>query len=169
MIVLGIDPGMKNTGLAALDLRRGRTPILLGSHTVVDISTGRTYDEVARFALKYEIEEIALLVFETSLRSVGGRPILMKSSSLTQRTIGAIEVLAHLSRLPIYHYSEEEVKEGCGGSRSAPKDKVAGYVLAAMGWTKADSPATTHEMDAVAVCLYHEIASAMMRRIKVDT
>jgi Holliday junction resolvasome RuvABC endonuclease subunit len=164
MIVLGVDPGMKNTGLAALELHRGRQPIYLGSATIVDLSTGRTYDGIADFAEQYHVQEIALLVFETSLRNVNGRPILMKSSSLTQRTIGAVEIFAHLSGLPIYHYDETEVKEGCAGSKTASKDQVAAYVRATLSWKTKPIGMSTHEFDAVAACLYHELAVAMMRR-----
>ena len=155
MRVLGIDPGMKNTGIAVLDLLPGDIAEFVASTTVVDLSTARTFHAVSDFLIKHEVEEIAMLVFQTSLRSRDGRPVVWASSSLTQRTIGAMEVLASLSRLNLAYYDETEVKEGLGGSKTASKDKVATYVKLAMGW-KESPPATTHEMDAVAACLYHQ-------------
>ena len=165
MIVLGVDPGMKNTGLGVVRLLpRGQAEVL-AAKTIVDLSTPRTFDGVADTIIEYEVEAIALLVFETSLRTQNGRPVLLKSSSLTQRTIGACEVAAHLAGIPCHHYDETEVKEGIGGKKTASKKVVEAHAKLMLGWSSKPKGIDGHAMDAIAVCLYHHSVYGLGNRI----
>lgn len=165
MIVLGVDPGMLNTGLAVVDLRPRLEADVLFTHTVVERSTPGTYHSVADLISGYEIEAMCLLVFETSLRSRDGRPILMKSSSLTQRTIGAMEILASLAGIPCIHYDEAEVKYGIAGKYNASKKVMHVSTMAIIGWKSKPKGVDAHAMDAIAVCLYHQSVDNLGRRI----
>ena len=167
--ILGIDPGQKNTGVGVVDFELRSEPIFIHSETISDLSTTRTYDRLWGLAVKYQPDHIALLVFETSLRTIKGRPILMKSSSLTQRTIGACEVFAHLAGIPCEHYDEIELKEALAGRKNAAKKEVERYVKLAMGWTKPSlkpKGVSNHEYDAIGVCLLHQAIYGITKRFK---
>lgn len=156
MIALGIDPGMKNTGVAVVDLLPRLKADVVFTHTVVDLSTARTYQEVLDIATRFDVDCMCLLVFDTSLRQRNGKPVLMKSSSLTQRTIGAMEIVAHVGMFPCHHYYETEVKLGIAGKQNASKEVVHSSVRAILGWKDRPKGIDGHAMDAIAVCLYHQ-------------
>lgn len=157
--------GMKNTGLAVVKLMPRLEAEVLYTETVVDLSTPRTYHAVADVFNLFAIDCMCLLVFETSLRSRDGKPVLLKASSLTQRTIGAMEILASLSATPIYHYDETEVKRGIAGKPNASKTVVHGAVGLMLGWKQKPKGVDGHALDAVAVCLYHQSIDGLGKRI----
>jgi len=165
VIVLGVDPGMRNTGLAVVELRPRLEADVLFTHTVDDTSTPGTYHAVADIVIEHEVGAMCLLVFETSMRSRDGKPVLMKSSSLTQRTIGAMEVLASIAEIPCFHYDETEVKRGIAGKYNASKKVVHASAMLMLGWKTKPKGVDGHAMDAVAVCLYHQSVDGLGRKL----
>jgi Holliday junction resolvasome RuvABC endonuclease subunit len=157
--VVGIDPGARNTGLAAVHVSGGK--FTLADAETVKVENGQTF-EMAKRVLQFAINqrepgvrlEVVLLVFEvTPRRGPGGRPVFFKSSFMTQRTIGAVDAVLGMRGFRVAHYDEEEMRAFCTGRTNASKEQVRGYVKRRLktGSEKLDQ----HQYDACAAAFTH--------------
>jgi crossover junction endodeoxyribonuclease RuvC len=151
MIVLGIDPGLANTGFGVVARRSARLVALDGGtiETPAGLPTERRLTVVAQrlreILGEHKCDAMALeeLYFGQNVRTafaVGhGRGVAM----LTAGEAG----------LPCFSYTPQQVKSAVCGSGRASKQQVARMVSALLSLPQA--PARDHAADALAVAVCH--------------
>lgn len=142
MKILGIDPGIANTGWAVLEERK-----------VIATGTIRTSPKMARPARLYKIRcELALVLgfYEPS------RVVMERLGRFTRNTAHTSVEAQGVIRLTCWEYSRYthdfapmQVKKAVTGNGRATKDEVAEVVRAITGW----EGGSNHEADAVAIAL----------------
>jgi crossover junction endodeoxyribonuclease RuvC len=154
--VLGIDPGLANTGygvvctdgrgdgragLAALDGGVIETPARLPiERRLADI-----HEAVMELLVRHEPDAVALeeLYFGQNART----------AFAVGQARGAVLLTAGLSGVPCSGYTPQQVKGAVCGSGRAEKDQVARMVMALLGL--AEPPRPDHAADALAVAICH--------------
>ena len=151
MIVLGIDPGLANTGYGVVQRRSGRLVALDGGvvETRADIATERRlaqlHTRIADLLLEHSPDAVALedLYFGQNVASafaVGqARGVVMLAAG--QRGIGCSS------------YTPQQVKGAVCGSGRAAKAQVAAMVGQLLAL--AEPPRSDHAADALAVAVCH--------------
>jgi crossover junction endodeoxyribonuclease RuvC len=151
MIVLGIDPGLANTGYGVVAHREGRLVALDGG--VIETRAGAPQERrladihgaVDALLSEHEPDAVALeeLYFGQNVRTafaVGhGRGVVMLAAG--QRG------------LPCTSYTPQQVKAAVCGNGRASKDQVARMVQVLLGL--AEEPRPDHAADALAVAMCH--------------
>jgi crossover junction endodeoxyribonuclease RuvC len=151
MIVLGIDPGLANTGYGVVARREGRLVALDGG--VIETRAGAPQERrladihgaVDALLSEHEPDAVALeeLYFGQNVRTafaVGhGRGVVMLAAG--QRG------------LPCTSYTPQQVKAAVCGNGRASKDQVARMVQVLLGL--AEEPRPDHAADALAVAMCH--------------
>jgi crossover junction endodeoxyribonuclease RuvC len=161
VIVLGIDPGLANTGYGVVALRGGRLVALDGG--VIETAAG--------VAIELRLAEIHAAV-ESLLEAHSPDAVALEELYFGQnvRTAFAVgqargAVLAAAGRrgLACTGYTPQQVKGAVCGSGRADKGQVARMVKALLGL--AEEPRPDHAADALAVAVCHSncapVASAM--------
>lgn len=162
MIVLGIDPGLANTGFGVVASRGGRLVALDGGtiETPAGLATERRLAIVAQrlreILGQHGCDAMALeeLYFGQNVRTafaVGhGRGVAM--------------LAAGEAGLPCFSYTPQQVKSAVCGSGRASKEQVTRMVSALLSIPHA--PASDHAADALAVAICHlngaPLASALV-------
>jgi crossover junction endodeoxyribonuclease RuvC len=151
MIVLGIDPGLANTGYGVVAHRGGRLVALDGG--TIETAAGRPIEQrltlvaerLRGIVAEHDCEAVALeeLYFGQNVRSAFGVGHARGVAMLTAGEAG----------LPCFSYTPQQVKAAVCGSGRAPKDQVARMVAAQL--SLAQSPASDHAADALAVAICH--------------
>jgi crossover junction endodeoxyribonuclease RuvC len=151
MIVLGIDPGLANTGFGVVVRRRGRLAAQDGGviETRAEAAPERRLAElhvaIGDLLDRYEPDAMALedLYFGQNVRSafaVGqARGVAMLAAG--ERGVGC------------HAYTPQQVKAAVCGSGRATKDQVARMVARLLSLTEMPSP--DHAADALAVAICH--------------
>lgn len=151
MIILGIDPGLANTGWGVIDHSGARcAPLAYGCVTTrsddpVAARLSRIHDEVRAVIERYLPEECAVesVFFGTNA----------KSAFATGQARG-VAVLATAERqIILAEYSPVQIKSVVVGSGTADKRQVAYMVRASLALDHDPSP--DHAADALAVALTH--------------
>jgi len=151
-LVLGIDPSLRGTGLALIDFRSGRTPVLLRCRTV---------RIPARRTMAAALAEIHRAVAEfiagaPSVRHVALEQTIYVQNFQTAQILGAARgaaiAAAALQGLPIFEYPPLRVKQAVAGSGRASKEQLARSVMALLGHGRA---LALDEADAAGVALCH--------------
>ncbi|MFA5828584.1 MAG: crossover junction endodeoxyribonuclease RuvC [Candidatus Shapirobacteria bacterium] len=147
-MVLGIDPGLANTGWAVL--KDEETLVECGCLVtkISDASAvrlGKIYNEIFRLIKKYKVEEVAL---ETLFFAKNA-----KSATKVSEAIGVIKLCGVRCGLEVFGYTPLQVKMALVGYGRAEKEQVEIMVRHFLKLEKAVSPA--HASDAVAVGLTH--------------
>lgn len=147
-MVLGIDPGLANTGWAVL--RDEETLVECGclETGISDASAvrlGKIYDEVSRLIKKYKVEEVAL---ETLFFARNAKSVIKVSEA-----IGVIKLCGVRCGLGVFGYTPLQVKMALVGYGRAEKEQVEIMVRHFLKLEEAVSP--SHASDAVAVGLTH--------------
>jgi crossover junction endodeoxyribonuclease RuvC len=153
MIVLGVDPGLANTGYGVVRRRSGRLVALDGGviETRADVAIERRltllHSRMLDLLDEHEVDAMALeeLYFGQNARSafaVGhGRGVAMLAAG--QRGV------------PCFSYTPQQVKSAVCGSGRAGKDQVARMVAQLLSLPELPSPDHTSDALAVAVCHVH--------------
>ncbi|CAA9470184.1 MAG: RuvC [uncultured Solirubrobacteraceae bacterium] len=151
VIVLGIDPGLANTGYGVVQRRSGRLVALDGGcvTTRPESAPARRlasiHTAVAELILRHEPDAVALeaLYFGQNVQSalaVGqARGVVMLAAG--QRGIGC------------HDYTPQQVKGAVCGSGRAEKDQIQRMVQSLLGLTELPRP--DHAADALAVAICH--------------
>jgi crossover junction endodeoxyribonuclease RuvC len=150
--VLGIDPGLANTGygvvctdgragLAALDGGVIETP----SRLPIERRLADIHEAVAELLVRHEPDAVALeeLYFGQNART----------AFAVGQARGAVLLTAGLHGVPCSGYTPQQVKGAVCGSGRAEKDQVARMVMALLGL--AEPPRPDHAADALAVAICH--------------
>ena len=151
MIVLGIDPGLANTGFGVVAKRGARFVALDGGV----IATDKTDAPERRLAsLHSQLEDIF------SAHEIGAVALedlffgQNASSALAVGQARGVVLSAAGSReIPCSSYTPQQVKQAVCGTGRAPKDQVATMVKALLGLP--DDPLPDHATDALAVGVCH--------------
>lgn len=151
MIVLGIDPGLANTGYGVVARRGGRLLALDGGviETPAGLATERRlasiHARVCDLLAEHECEAVALeeLYFGQNARS----------AFAVGQARGACMLAAGQRGLPCSSYTPQQIKAAVCGSGGASKGQVARMVqsLLALG----EPPSPDHAADALAAAVCH--------------
>jgi len=152
-MILGIDPGLANTGWAVVnDQLRITNYELIACGCLVTKSiqndTERLmyiYNELEKIIKKYEVEAVAL---ETLFFAKNA-----KSAIKVSEAIGVIKLCGVRCGLPVFGYTPLQVKVALVGYGRAEKEQVE---IMIRNFLKLDGPVSpSHASDAVAVGLTH--------------
>jgi crossover junction endodeoxyribonuclease RuvC len=151
MIVLGVDPGLANTGYGVVAHRGGRAVALDGG--VIDTPAGlpaerrlaQIHARVEELLSEHDPAAVALeeLYFGANARS----------AFAVGQARGVVMLAAGQRDVPCAGYTPQQVKGAVCGSGRAGKDQVARMVGALLGL--AEPPRPDHAADALAVALCH--------------
>ena len=143
-VILGIDPGLENTGYAVVDGEK------LVEYGVVKVGKGNErlkniYEELEKIIKKFGVTEVA---YESLFFAKNA-----KSGMKVAEAIGVIKLVAMRQGLEIVGYTPLQVKMALVGYGRAEKEQVEEMVRATLNLEKLIEP--SHAADAVAVALTH--------------
>ena len=151
MIVLGVDPGLANTGYGVVAARDGRLVALDGGV----IRTGAKAAVEARLATIHR--ELGALLDEHEPDALALEELYFGRNTRSAFAVGQARGVAMLAAgergLPCAGYTPQQVKGAVCGSGRAGKDQVGRMVAALLGLSQAPSP--DHAADALAVAICH--------------
>jgi len=151
VIVLGIDPGLANTGYGVVARRDGRLVALDGGviQTRAGVAQERRLTDihaaVDALLLEHEPDAVALeqLYFGQNVRT----------AFAVGQARGVVMLAAGQHGVPCASYTPQQVKGAVCGSGRAEKDQVARMVKALLGLV--EEPRPDHVSDALAVAVCH--------------
>ncbi|HEV3318160.1 MAG TPA: crossover junction endodeoxyribonuclease RuvC [Solirubrobacteraceae bacterium] len=151
MIVLGIDPGLANTGYGVVAQRAGRLVALDGG--VIETRAGApterrladVHSGIDALLAEHEPDGVALeeLYFGQNVRT----------AFAVGQARGVVMLAAGQRGVPCESYTPQAVKSAVCGSGRAPKEQVARMVQALLGLESPPTP--DHAADALAVAICH--------------
>jgi len=145
-MILGIDPGLANTGFAIVseDEKLIKVGCIVTSVKSVE-RLGEIYDSLDKLIKKFKVKEVAIesLYFAKN----------EKSASRVAEAIGMIKTLAYLHKIKVFEYSPLKIKMCLTGYGRADKSQVELMVKNMLNRKKKITP--SHASDAVAVALTH--------------
>jgi crossover junction endodeoxyribonuclease RuvC len=151
MIVLGIDPGLANTGYGVVERRAGRLVALDGG--VIDSPAGLAVER--RLTMVHE--RVLELIDEHGCTAMALEELYFGQNVRTAFAVGharGVTMLAAGERgLPCASYTPQRVKSGVCGHGRAPKEQVARMVQALLSLPELPTP--DHASDALAVAICH--------------
>jgi crossover junction endodeoxyribonuclease RuvC len=151
VIVLGIDPGLANTGYGVITRRAGRLIALDGGviQTPADTPQERRLTDihaaVAELLNEHQPDAVALeeLYFGQNVRT----------AFAVGQARGAVMLAAGQHAVPCSGYTPQQVKSAVCGSGRAEKAQVARMVMSLLGLLELPRP--DHAADALAVAICH--------------
>lgn len=150
-MILGIDPGLENTGWAILNVQSSDTDYQLVGCGV--IKTGTKTDNAKRLALIYD--EIIKLIDENKIITVVIESLFFfknaKSVMQVAQAIGVIKAAASKLDCKVYEYTPMQIKLALVGYGKAEKEQVELMVRQCLNLSEPIKP--NHASDAVAVGL----------------
>jgi crossover junction endodeoxyribonuclease RuvC len=151
VIVLGIDPGVANTGYGVVAQRRGRMLALDGG--VVETASGR--DAGARLATVYD--RIGALMDEYRPDALALEDVYFganaRSAFAVGQARGVVMLAAGQRGIPCSSYTPQQVKGAVCGNGRAAKDQVQRMVQTLLALPELPRP--DHAADALAVAICH--------------
>jgi crossover junction endodeoxyribonuclease RuvC len=149
--VLGIDPGLANTGFGVIARRGGRFVALDGgvietrSGVALEQRLARLFADVEELLARHRPDAVALedLYFGANARS----------AFAVGQARGVVLLAAARHGVPCASYTPQQVKQAVCGTGRAAKDQVARMVCAVLGLP--DEPLPDHATDALAVGVCH--------------
>ena len=151
VIVLGIDPGLANTGYGVVQQRPGRLVALDGGCITTAPSTApelRLAAIHARVAELIELYAPAAVALESLYFGVN-----VQSASAVGQARGVVMLAAGQRSLACHDYTPQQVKGAVCGSGRADKGQVQRMVQQMLGLTELPRP--DHAADALAVAICH--------------
>jgi crossover junction endodeoxyribonuclease RuvC len=161
MVVLGIDPGLANTGYGVVTRRSGRLAALDGGviETRAGVAPERRlavlFQGVRDLIVTHEPDAVALeaLFFGQNVRT----------AFAVGQARGAVLVAAGERGVPCCDYTPQQVKAAVCGSGRAEKDQVQRMVQALLRLPEIPRP--DHAADALAVAICHANHGPMQRAV----
>jgi crossover junction endodeoxyribonuclease RuvC len=161
MVVLGIDPGLANTGYGVVLRRSGRLSALDGG--VVETRAGLAPER--RLALLYQ--RVCDLMLEHEPDAVALEALYFGQNVATAFAVGqargAVLVAAGERGVPCADYTPQQVKGAVCGSGRAQKEQVQRMVQSLLRLPAAPRP--DHAADALAVAICHANHAPMARAV----
>ncbi|MEA1940587.1 MAG: crossover junction endodeoxyribonuclease RuvC [Candidatus Caldatribacteriota bacterium] len=151
MIVLGIDPGLANTGYGFVNYKKKKITLVDYGNIVTkkeDTFTSRLKKinyEINKLIDKYNPQEVAIedIFFNKNT----------KTALLVSKVHGAIALSVSLIGLELYEYTPLQVKQATVGNGRADKYQVQSMVKILLNLQKIPRP--DHASDALAVAICH--------------
>jgi len=151
VIVLGIDPGLANTGYGVVGRRGGRLVALDGG--VLETAAGLPAER--RLAAIHQA--VAALIEEHRPDSMALEELYFgqnaRSAFAVGQARGVVMLAAGQRGIPCSGYTPQQVKGAVCGSGRAEKDQVARMVATLLGLP--ETPKPDHAADALAVAICH--------------
>ena len=162
MVVLGIDPGLANTGYGVVVRRSGRLAALDGGviETRAGVATERRlavlHSRIHDLLIQHEPDALALeaLYFGQNVAT----------AFAVGQARGAVLVAAGERGIPCVDYTPQQVKGAVCGSGRAPKDQVGRMVQALLRLP--EEPRPDHAADALAVAICHANHAPLSRAVE---
>ena len=151
MIILGIDPGIANTGYGIVKTDRTRSQVLQFGNIKTDsklqseIRLKIIYDKVIKLIEDYDVEEVVLEDIFFSKQ--------VKTAFVLGEAKGIIKLAAANSNIPISTYTPLQVKTSVTGYGKAPKAQVQKMVQMLLKLKELPKP--DHAADALALTICH--------------
>ena len=153
-VILGIDPGLNNTGYGVLDVSSGRAKLLEAG---VVRSSGKTlaarikdiYDGVVEVIETHHPDVLAL----EQLYSLYKRP---QTAILMGHARGAICLAAEQSGIEVVSYAATKIKKTMTGAGRAPKDQIQRAVQLELRLPCLPEPPDVADAIAIAFCHFTE-------------
>jgi crossover junction endodeoxyribonuclease RuvC len=149
--ILGIDPSLRGTGLAVLEIAAGRQPLLLHSRTVHVSGThgmpeclAQIFRAVSDVLAKHPVDHVAL---EQTIYVQN-----FQTAQILGAARGAAIAAAAVRDLPVFEYPPLRVKQAVVGVGRASKEQVARTVMGILGHGRA---LEYDQADAAGVALCH--------------
>ena len=153
-MILGIDPGLENTGWGIVDddkLVDCGVIVTNKNDSSVD-RLGKIYKELENIIKKFKVKEMAI---ETLFFAKNA-----KSALKVAEAIGVIKICGKNNKLTVAEYTPLQVKQVLVGYGRAEKEQVEIMVREALNLDDLISP--SHASDAVAVALTHGFTMKMV-------
>lgn len=151
MIVLGIDPGLANTGYGVVERRGGRLLALDGG--VIETPSGLP-SELRLVAIR---ERVAAILGEHECEAMALEELYFGQNARSAFAVGHARGVAMLAAgelgLPCASYTPQQVKSAVCGSGRADKEQVTRMVTALLALP--EPPRADHAADALAVAVCH--------------
>ena len=146
-MILGIDPGLENTGYGIIDNNKlVKCGVIITKKTWSSVDRlGKIYEELEKIIKEYKVTEMAI---ETLFFAKNAKSALKVSEA-----IGVIKVCGKNNGLEVAEYTPLQVKMALVGYGRAEKEQVEVMVRETLELTDLISP--SHASDAVAVALTH--------------
>ncbi len=163
MIVLGIDPGLANTGYGVVRLAAGRLAALGGgviltpAGLAAELRLASIHRSITDLIDLHQPDAVALeaLYFGQNVRT----------AFAVGQARGVVLAAAGAHSIPCHSYTPQQVKGAVCGSGRAGKDQVGRMVAAILSLT--EPPRADHAADALAVAICHAnrapLAAALVR------
>ncbi len=152
-VVLGIDPSLRGTGLAVLDIKQNFPEHLLYSRTIKlksNLSMPSCLAEISRAVTKalvdYPVDHVAI----EEIIYVQNFQIALKLGAVRGAAISAVAQ----RETPVFEYPPRRIKQAVVGFGQASKVQVAGQLASLLGLKE---PLPSDEADAAAVALCHAL------------
>jgi crossover junction endodeoxyribonuclease RuvC len=162
MVVLGIDPGLANTGYGVVARRSGRLAALDGG--VIETRAGLPAER--RLALLHQ--RVIELIVEHEPDAVALESLYFGQNVATASAVGqargAVLVAAGTRGIPCTDYTPQQVKAAVCGSGRAEKDQVQRMVQALLRLPAPPRP--DHAADALAVAICHANHAPLARAVE---
>jgi len=155
MIVAGVDPGIQNTGIAALEIQKGSIESLTFKNIQTkkgdsfEIKLATIYENVFEFLKSYQPEIVA---FEEIFYSRNVKVALKMGHAR-----GVALLAAAKANIPIKEYSPREVKMSVTGNGNASKYQVQQMICRLLSLSSVPSTYDITDAMAVAFCLCQRI------------
>lgn len=151
MVVLGIDPGLANTGYGVVARRAGRLVALEGG----TIETPAGLADERRLALV--AARLRAILGEHECDAMALEELYFGQNVRTAFAVGHARGVAMLAAgeagLPCFSYTPQRVKSAVCGNGRASKEQVTRMVIAHLSLAR--PPASDHAADALAVAICH--------------
>lgn len=149
-IVLGIDPSLRGTGLAVIEFRPKRKPVLLHSQTVTIRPKVLMVECLGHIA-----QAVTDALNRWSVDSVAIEQTIYVQNFQTAQTLGAARGAAiapvSMKGIPVHEYAPLRIKQAVVGFGRASKEQVASMIKAELALPKA-LPSDESDAAAVAMC-----------------
>ena len=156
MRIIGVDPGLNNTGYGVIETSGPEPRIVEGG--VVRTQPSDPLEE----RLHTIFQHISAVLAEMrpgamAIEDLHSRPRFAKTAILMGHARGVVVMAAGAAGIPVYDYQPTRAKNVVTGSGKAPKDQVMRAVASRLG----DNGVTRNEhlADAFAIALCHAIIS----------
>ncbi|HEY1457607.1 MAG TPA: crossover junction endodeoxyribonuclease RuvC [Solirubrobacteraceae bacterium] len=163
MIVLGIDPGLANTGYGVVARRAGRLEALDGG--VIETSAELAFER--RISIVHE--RVRAILSEHDCAAMALEELYFGANVRTAFAVGHARGVCMLAAgergVPCFSYTPQRVKSAVCGNGRAQKDQVARMVKTLLALH--DEPAADHASDALAVAICHCNAAPLNRALEL--
>jgi crossover junction endodeoxyribonuclease RuvC len=161
MIVLGIDPGLANTGYGVICSEQGRMRALEDGliATAAELPIERRLTQIR--------EEILAILDEHECAAMALEELYFGQNARSAFAVGHARGVAMLAAgergVPCFSYTPQQVKAAVCGHGRAPKEQVGRMVKTLLALPH--EPASDHAADALAVALCHTNRAPLARAL----